>query len=377
MNRSAASATAKRWQKNNNMLPKTITFDSFARGILVALLVVAMLYLVNYLGSVLLPFFIAWLLAYLLHPSVCFVQNKLLVRNRAAAIILTLLFVTACIAAVVWMIIPPMIEQLGKLEGFVEAYLRNTTQNSDIATAVNEWLHENENEIRDFFHKRGITSTIEKMVPQVFQVISQTANIIISVVASFIMLIYLFFILLDYQNLCDGAKRLIPEKNRPFWFALIDDVEHEMNSYIRGQALVALCIGILFCIGFTIIDFPMAIGMGILIGVMSLVPYIHGLAFIPIALLSLLKAGDTGENFWTIFIAATVVFAIIQLITDLVLVPRIMGKAMRMSPAIILLSLSVWGALLGFAGLIIALPLTSLLLAYYKRYIAQEHHSVI
>lgn len=117
----------------------------------------------------------------------------------------------------------------------------------------------------------------------------------------------------------------------------------------------------------------MAIGLGILIGILSLIPYVHGLAFIPMVILSLLKAADTGQNFWVIIASATGVFVIVQIITDMVLTPKIMGKAMGLNPAVILLSLSVWGALLGFIGLIIALPLTTLIIAYYQRYITKEN----
>ena len=149
-------------------------------------------------------------------------------------------------------------------------------------------------------------------------------------------------------------------------------MERELNNYIRGQSLVALCMGIMFCIGFTIIDFPMAIGLGILIGIMDLVPYLLTFALIPTAFLALLEAADTGQNFWMIFGLAVLVFIIVQIITDMVITPRIMGKAMGLNPAILLLSLSVWGALLGFIGLIIALPLTTLIIAYWQRYVTKE-----
>ena len=152
----------------------------------------------------------------------------------------------------------------------------------------------------------------------------------------------------------------------------MSDVERELNNYIRGQGLVALIMGVLFCIGFTIIDFPMAIGLGIMIGIMDLVPYLHTFALIPTVLLALLKAADTGQNFWFILIMALLVFVIVQLICDMVVTPKVMGKAMGLNPAILLLSLSVWGALLGFIGLIIALPLTTLLMAYYQRYVTKD-----
>lgn len=135
--------------------------------------------------------------------------------------------------------------------------------------------------------------------------------------------------------------------------------------------------GIMFCIGFTIIGFPMAIGLGILIGILDLVPYLHSFALIPTVFLAILKAADTGENFWAIFLSALAVFIIVQIITDMVVTPKVMGKAMGLNPAILLLSLSVWGALLGFLGLIIALPLTTLIIAYWQRYVTKEHEDQI
>ena len=209
-------------------------------------------------------------------------------------------------------------------------------------------------------------------MPKVFNMLGQTADIIISIVASLITLLYMFFILLDYEYLTRNWIRIFPKNSRPFWSGLASDVKREMNNYIRGQGLVALVMGILFCIGFTIIDFPMAIGLGILIGIMDLVPYLHTFALIPTVFLALLKAVDTGQNFWVILASAVAVFAIVQIIIDLIVTPRIMGKAMKLNPAILLLSLSIWGALLGFIGLIIALPLTTIIMAYYKRYVTKD-----
>ena len=353
------------------MLEKTITFDRFVRGMLTALLIGAILFVVNYLSSVLLPFFIAWLLAYMLYPIVIFVQKKMKVPGRALSIIVTLVMVLGVIGGIVYLIIPPMIEQFEKLGELVTRYLHETTHVRNFPT-VSQWLNQNSDEIQRFFRNKEVTEAIRNAMPKVFAVITETANVIISVIASLVTLIYLFFILLDYEVLSSGFIRMFPKKNRPFWRSLMDDVEKQLDSYIRGQGLVALCIGFLFCIGLTIIGFPMAIGVGILMGLLSLVPYVHGFGLIPIALLAGLKAADTGQNFWVILLSALAVFVVVQLITDMVLTPKIMGKAMGLNPAILLLSLSVWGALLGFIGLIIALPLTTLLIAYYKRYVTKE-----
>ena len=354
------------------IIEEKITFDKFIRWSLTAVVVIAVLLMMNYLGSVLLPFFVAWLLAYLVYPIVKFVQYKMHVPTRVLSIIVSLLFLIAVIGGIFYLIIPPMIDQFDKMSEVLSRYLHEKTHIENFPATIQQWINENKNSIQEFFKQEDVTEAIRNAMPKVFSVIGQTASVIISVAASLITLLYLFFILLDYEKLASGFIKIFPKKNRPFWHALINDVEREMNSYIRGQSLVALCIGILFCIGFTIIDFPMAIGLGILIGILSLIPYVHGLAFIPMIFLSLLKAADTGQNFWIIFASATAVFIVVQAITDMVLTPKIMGKAMSLNPAVILLSLSVWGALLGFIGLIVALPLTTLIIAYYQRYITKE-----
>ena len=294
------------------------------------------------------------------------------VPTRALSIIITLIFVTAILSGIFYLIIPPMIGQFERLSHITIKYIQHSSQATDITKHVQQWLIENREAIEKFFKSKDFTDAMRTVMPKVFSVVGQTANIIISIVASCITLLYMFFILLDYEYLTNSWIKIFPKKVRPFWNEVAKDVERELNNYIRGQSLVALCMGIMFCIGFTIIDFPMAIGLGILIGIMDLVPYLHTFALIPTAFLALLEAADTGQNFWMIFGLAVLVFIIVQIITDMVITPRIMGKAMGLNPAILLLSLSVWGALLGFIGLIIALPLTTLIIAYWQRYVTKE-----
>ena len=337
------------------------------------MLIFGVLFLVNRLSSVLLPFFIAWFLAYLLYPAVKFVQEKMHVRNRVVSILITLIAVIALVAGVIWLIIPPMIEQFQKLVELSTKYIQSTAHITSIPETINNWVKENQTAITDFFKSKDFTDALQTAMPKLFPILGHTASVVISIVASLITLLYMFFILLDYEYLTNNWIKIFPKKSRPFWTELMKDVERELNNYIRGQGLVALTMGILFCIGFTIIDFPMAIGLGILIGILDLVPYLHTFALIPTAFLALLKAADTGQNFWVILAMAVAVFAIVQVIIDMVVTPKIMGTAMGLNPAILLLSLSVWGALLGFIGLIIALPLTTLIMAYWQRYVTREH----
>lgn len=354
------------------LMAKEITFDKFIRWTGIVLIIGAVLFVTNYLSSVLLPFFIAWFFAYLLYPVVKFIENKLHVKVRALSIIIAMLLAIGVIGGVIWMIIPPMIDQFDKLGDVLTKWLHQTTHTNNLTALIKDWIQENQGQIEKFMKSKDFSDAIKSAMPKVFSVVGQTANIILSIIASMITLLYMFFILLDYETLTANWIRIFPKKSRPFWQELMKDVEREMNNYIRGQGMVALCMGIMFCIGFTIIGFPMAIGLGILIGIMDLVPYLHTFALIPTAFLAMLKAADTGQNFWLVFGLAFLVFCVVQIITDMVVTPKIMGKAMGLNPAILLLSLSVWGALLGFIGLIVALPLTTLLIAYWQRYVTRE-----
>ncbi len=353
-------------------MAKEITFDKFIRWTGITLIVLGVLYVTNYLSSVLLPFFIAWFFAYLLYPVVKFIENKLHIKVRALSIIIAMLLAIGVIGGVIWLIIPPMIDQLDKLGEVLTRWLHQTTHTNNLTAVIKEWLQDNQVQIERFLKSKDFSDAVKTTMPKVFSVVGQTANILISIVASMITLLYMFFILLDYETLTANWIRIFPKKSRPFWQELMKDVERELNNYIRGQGMVALCMGIMFCIGFTIIGFPMAIGLGILIGIMDLVPYLHTFALIPTAFLAMLKAADTGQNFWIVFGLAFLVFCVVQILTDMVVTPKIMGKAMGLNPAILLLSLSVWGALLGFLGLIVALPLTTLLIAYWQRYVTRE-----
>lgn len=354
------------------MLEEKITFDKLVRWIICGMIILAVYFLTNSMSEVLLPFFIACLLAYLLYPLVKITEKYLHIRIRALSIIFVVLVLVGVLVGVGMLVVPSLIDQFDKISELAARYLGSSTHKGDLSGYIQNWLREHQEDIDRFVRSKDFNDAVRTAMPKLFNLLGQTASVVVSIVASCITLLYMFFILLDYEFLTENWVRIFPKKNRPFWNELAEDASRELNNYIRGQGLVSLIMGIMFCIGFTIIDFPMAIGMGILIGVMNLVPYLHTFALIPTAFLALLKAADTGQNFWAIFGMAFLVFAVVQIISDMVVTPRVMGKAMGLNPAIILLSLSVWGSLLGFIGVILALPLTTLIIAYWQRYVTKE-----
>lgn len=361
------------------MLPqKKITFDSFIRGVLSGAVIIAILYLLNRLSGVLLPFFIAWLIAYLTYPMVIFYQNRLRLRSRVLSILAVMLTLVVLGGIAFSFFVPPMIEECAKLKELIEIYLIEDRNHAAIPETVSEFIRKNIdfNWLQNNITTDNIVSAIQKLLPKVWTLLSTSYNIILAIFTLFIIILYLFFILLDYEQIANGWITLLPKKYQGMALRLTTDIKTSMNRYFRGQALVAFCVGILFSIGFLIIDFPLAIGLGLFIGLLNMVPYLQIIGFIPTILLALLKAADTGESFWWTLGLALVVFAVVQAIQDMILVPKIMGKITGLNPAIILLSLSIWGSLMGMLGMIIALPGTTLLLSYYQRYIRKKDLAV-
>ena len=359
------------------MLEKKITFDSFIRGIISVIIVLGILYLINYLSSVLLPFFIAWLIAYMTYPMVTFVQHKLRVKNRVASILIVMMSLLVFFTLTAIVLFPPIIDEFGKLKELLTAYFIEGSQQAHIPGTVANFIKEyiNMEQIQNALTESNLTHTLQSILPKAWSIFTQSVNVIFSIFTAFIVLLYTFFILLDYETITTGWINLVPAKYREMTVRIVNDVKEGMNRYFRGQALVAFLVGVLFSIGFLIIDFPLAIGFGLFIGLLNMVPYLQLIALVPTILLALLKAADTGENFWWILGTALLVFCIVQAIQDAIIVPKVMGKITGLNPAIILLSLSIWGALMGMLGMIIALPCTTIILSYYKRFIKNQEES--
>ena len=356
------------------MLENEITFDRVIRWVLVVLGATAAVLLINRLSSVLLPCFIAWILAYMIYPFVIFLQNKCRLRYRVVSITVALLIVFAVVALAFFLVVPPIIEESIRMSELISIYFHDTLASSDFLVNIQMMLQDyaSDNSLMGLIQHSSVVEVAENLLFQAWNFLSGTINFAIGVLGSVVVLLYLFFILMDYEKISSEWLRFIPASKRDFTGMVVQDVKNGMNAYFRGQSLIALCVGILFSIGFLIIDFPMAIGLGLFIGVLNLIPYLQLVGFIPTILLALVKAADTGQTFWVILLCALAVFAVVQVIQDVYLTPRIMGHVMGLNPAIILLSLSIWGSLLGIIGLIIALPLTTLLISYYRRFILKE-----
>ena len=369
-----AKSTHNQDSVSHSFLDERITFDRFVRGLLLVLGAVGLYFLLNALSGVLWQFFVAWLLAYLIHPLVVFLEKKCHIRRRLLSISVALFLLTAVIATFIVLTVPSAIRQLGHLSDDMVHYATTYLSGTDIPRQIELFFANdfNHNTVVKLLKNDKVMDAIRITLNQSWSLVSGTMTIVWAVVDVMMVLLYIFFLLIDYEDVNQNWIKIVPSSHRTMAKHLASDIKREMNAYFRGQATVAFLVGVLFSIGFLIIDFPMAIGLGMFIGLLNMVPYAQAMGFIPTVVLALLKANDTGENFWFIISMAIVVFFVVQAIQDLFLVPKIMGKTMGLRPAIILLSLSVWGTLLGIMGFVIALPLTTLGWSYYRRFVLRE-----
>lgn len=358
----------------NPIFEKPYTFDRVVRILFGLGITVGIIYLLTLLRSALLPFLIAWLLAYLLQPFVKFIQNKLRIKSRILAIVLVLLSLVGILALLTVLVVPSIVQEFERTMELLRTQNPREGSIPFIPEAWLTWMEANLNidEWMELMSRDNILRLLRELAPRLWSLLSSTFSVLLGITIVFVILLYFIFILLDYEKIANGWRFLVPDRYRPFVEGLFEDVEESMNRYFRGQSLIALCVGILLATGFHIINFPLGITLGLFIGFLNLIPYLQTIGIIPMILLSLLRSAETGQSFWVIFGLSLLVLGIVQVIQDLYLVPRIMGKTMGLNPAFILLSLSIWGTLLGFIGLIVALPLTTLCLSYYRRFILME-----
>lgn len=354
--------------------PSPYTFDRVWRIIFTVVGLVAAMFLLNLLKGVLLPFLVACLIAYMLEPVVKWNMHILHVNSRFIPVVLTLAEATAAAAIFCIIFIPYIISETGEMAEAIRKYATTQINIPYISESIHDFIrqHVDFDQVARMLSRKEWTDLIRQTISSSWSFVSSSMAFIFGVVSWLVVILYVIFIMLDYDRLMLSFRQLVPYRSRHRVFRIFDDVKNAMNRYFRGQFIIAMTVGVLFATGFLIIGLPMGVALGLFIGVLNMVPYLQLISLPVTAVLCIVATVSGGVDFWVIFWESMAVYVVVQCIQDLILTPRIMGKVMGLNPAIILLSLSVWGCLLGFIGLIIALPLTTLVLSYYDLYIIQR-----
>lgn len=356
------------------------TFDRTVRLALSAALVWGGVRLLGVLSEAMIPFLVGLLLAYMLDPLVGRVEAR--VRSRGLAIALVLLAVALAAAAVVAVVGPMIGREVAHMARLAQDILQNSHLAAEAAKRLPPDLWEAVRgllaspEVQEFLRSDNFLSlaqgALRRLVPGLMGLISGVSSMVMGLAVVVVIGLYTVFLLSEFRSLRQRWHALLPVSWRQPAQEFLAEFDRAMSRYFRGQAMVAAVVGALFALGFALVGLPLAVVLGLVLGVLNMVPYLQIVGFIPAVLLAGVQALDTGTSFFTALALVLAVFVVVQAIQDLVLTPRFLGQAMGLSPAWMLLSISVWGSLLGFLGLLLALPLTCLALAYWRRLALQE-----
>ncbi len=367
--------------------PRKYDFDRVVRLLISAGAVVALVLLLRFLADVLLPFAAAVLLAYLLNPMVERLDRR--IKRRAVSVLLTVVGVFVVLLALLVVLIPVLQTEF---RGIAEIVSEARGDLGSIKDADQTWAERYE----QFYQGRSprvqvvldqVQATLQeaklremavaaaqKLVPGVWGVVTGAITMLLSLMGLVIVLLYLVFLLIDYPEYRGQWKALLPPSHRQQVVEFFDEFTGAMRRYFRGQSLIALTVGVLFVVGFSIIGLRMAVVLGLLIGALNMVPYLQTVGLVPALLLAVVRSIEHNSSLLWSVLMVLAVFAVVQTLQDTLLTPRIMGKQTGLKPVAILLGVFIWGKLLGFLGVLLAIPLTCLGLAYYHRFVLSREH---
>ncbi|MDE6717988.1 MAG: AI-2E family transporter [Muribaculaceae bacterium] len=349
---------------------KPFTFDRFVRLLITLALIAGLIWLLGILKNVLLPFCLACLLAYIMEPCVLFNQKLMHTKKRGAAVTVTLIDVTIIVTLLIYFLTPLIEGEVAELGEMISRYQSRSVRIPMLPESFTEMVEQR-------LDLDGVLSAINSgnwgsWLDKGETIVSGSIDFLMHSLEWLLTFVYVIFIMIDYHRLGAGFRLLVPEKYKPAVFRIFSDLKNSMNEYFRGQLLIASCAAVFYCIGFSIVGLPMAIMMGILVGVLYMIPYFQYITLIPVAAICFITSLGGGANFWTMLGECGLVYVVSQSICDYILTPKIMGRSLGLNSAIILLSLSIWGTLLGILGMVIALPITTLMIAYYKKLVIER-----
>lgn len=310
------------------------------------------------LEDVLVPFVVAWVLAYLLVPMVDLLSRRML---REVAILIVFLLLGMILSGVLFGLVPVLRDEIN---GFLQQLPSYMEHINEMTSGLFEHLHVRMH-AKEFSQQiQGALFEIGTRLVAAPSALVRTATQLVKV-SVFIALVPVvaFYLLRDWHDLAAGIESFLraPGRRRVDRFFHISD--QVLRRFIRGELLVMLGIGLMYTLGYMITGISLGLVLGILAGVVSVIPFASFvLGGIPAFLIAVAQFHDVAHP---LMVVATI--AVAELIGNTILVPLLVGRFVRVHPAAVLLFIFAGGALFGIMGMILALPLAAIANAYWDR----------
>ncbi len=315
------------------------------------------------LGPVLTPFVAATILAYALEPAVAWLARHRL--PRVLAVVLVMAFALLAIVAIVLVLVPILQHEFGqvraRLPGLVSAVTERLIpwlrQKLDIeltldVAAIRAWL------------ATHLTDGGEDLAATLFGYARSGWGAAMQVIGLvFLVPVVLFYLLLDWPAVLARARELVPPRWRSASFDLLGEIDALLGQYLRGQLLVMVVLAAYYSLALAIAGFKLWLPIGVLTGLLILIPYLGFALGMIFALVSgMLQLGPLAG-----VVAVAIVYGIGQLVESLYLTPRLVGERIGLHPVAVILALLAFGALFGFIGVLLALPLSAVVSVALRR----------
>jgi predicted PurR-regulated permease PerM len=320
------------------------------------------------LKPVLLPLAIAGVVAYLLHPVVCFLEDRMKMRRKMAVIVLFVVSIIVC-GGFLYFVIPKAYQQVYSLvKGFPD-------MTASMKLQTREWLNEHQD-------LQSQLDSIQAKIQQNWPSYSDQAtdyafNAGSRLLSSFGLILgfafiplYVFYFLRDQAGIERGWRDYLPihrSRLKDELILVITEINKHLIVFFRGQIIVAIILGILTGIGLSIIGLNYSLLIGLTTGTLSIIPY---LGVISSLLPALAIAYVQSDGAWSYVLLTAGVFTVVQMCEGMFVSPYIMGERTGLHPMTVIVSILVWSILLGgLFGAILAVPLTATLKVLMYRYV--------
>ena len=342
--------------------------------LLIGLAVFAALLWFSYLlRSVLIPLMLAFITAYIFDPVIDFFEKRKVRRTIAIAALLFLLI--AALAASVLVIVPRLIDQTAELvRSFQEGFPKLQEKLLAIASKFGD------SDLAERFSAdiESLFATLKSHVPQILEsiggglsmVLAGTLGMMGAIVNFLLFAVVSVYLLLDFDKITANARELIPPAYKEKILEIVEKIDGNLRAFFRGQIVVCTFLAVFYFIGLSLLGVPYALPIALAGGYGQIVPYLGtALAVLPAAAFALIKFGD-----WFHPLGALGVIALGQILEGFVITPRIMSEKVGLHPVVIILAILVFSQLLGFLGILFAVPMAAVLkvlldeaLARYKQ----------
>lgn len=313
-------------------------------------------YFLYLIKGVLLPFVLGVVIAYFFNPACSWLEKRRFGRSASAALIILSFFILC--AVLLTALIPVLYQQTISLMNIVPTYIQDIQK--DIAPQIKSYVHQ--------FNAMGgadaakeaatnLSGEISAVIKNILGGLLQSGSAIITLISVCVITPMVgFYLLRDWEKLCDKADNLLPRKHAATIREQLAIINHTIAGFVRGQLYMCLIIAVYYTIALSIIDLNFAFALGILAGVLLIVPMVGTLTSAAICLAVAWFQFTTMEGL--VHVAA--VFAIGMLI-DNILTPKLVGSKVGLHPVWIIFGMFCGGALLGFVGVLLAIPLTAVI----------------